>query len=91
MQLLSSFFTMLFNGGMVPTWLLIRSLGLLDNVWALILPSMMNAFNIFLLRNFMNMLPNSIEESVQMDGGDYIVIFFKFILPLSKPVLATVA
>jgi|LSQX01.2.fsa_nt_gb putative aldouronate transport system permease protein len=85
------FFTMLFNGGMVPTWLLIRSLGLLDNVWALILPSMMNAFNIFLLRNFMNMLPNSIEESVQMDGGDYIVIFFKFILPLSKPVLATVA
>lgn len=85
------FFTMLFNGGMVPTWLLVRSLGLLDNIWSLILPGMVSAFNIFLLRNFIKMLPEEIEESVQIDGGNHIIIFFMFILPLSKPVLATVA
>lgn len=85
------FFTMLFNGGMVPTWLLVRSLGLLNNIWSLILPGMLSAFNVFLLRNFMKMLPVEIEESVQMDGGNHFVIFFGFVLPLSKPVLATVA
>lgn len=85
------FFTMIFNGGMVPTWLLIRNLGLLDSLWALILPGLVSAFNVFLLRNFMKMIPDSIEESVQIDGGGYGVIFFRFILPLSKPVLATVA
>lgn len=85
------FFTMLFNGGMVPTWLLIRSLGLLDNIWALILPGMISAFNIFLLRNFVIMIPDDIEESVQIDGGNHIIIFFRFILPLSKPVIATIA
>ncbi|HHY83663.1 MAG TPA: carbohydrate ABC transporter permease [Clostridiales bacterium] len=85
------FFTMLFNGGMVPTWLLIRSLNLLDSVWALILPGVMSAFNVFLLRNFMKMLPEGIEESVMMDGGSYVVIFFRIVLPLSKPAIATVA
>ncbi len=85
------FFTMLFNGGMVPTWLLVRSLGLLNNVWSLILPGMLSAFNVFLLTNFMKMLPEEIEESVQIDGGNHFVIFFRFVLPLSKPVLATIA
>ncbi len=85
------FFTMIFSGGMVPTWLLVRGLGLLNTLWALILPGLMGAFNVFLLRNFMKMLPESIEESVQMDGGGYGIVFFRFVLPLSKPVLATVA
>lgn len=68
-----------------------KSLNLLDNIWALILPGVLSAFNVFLLRNFMKMLPESIEESVMIDGGNYAVIFFRFILPLSKPAIATVA
>lgn len=85
------FFTMIFNGGMVPTWLVVRRLGLLDTVWALILPGLMSGFHIFVLRNFMEMLPDGLEESVLMDGGSYITVLFRIVLPLSKPVLATVA
>ena len=85
------FFTMIFNGGMVPTWLVVRNLGLLDSPWALILPGLMSGFNIFVLRNFFVMLPEGLEESVLIDGGSYLTVFFRIVLPLSKPVLATIA
>lgn len=85
------FFTMIFNGGMVPTWLVVRNLGLLDSPWALILPGLMTGFNIFVLRNFFIMLPEGLEESVLIDGGSYLTVFFRIVLPLSKPVLATIA
>lgn len=85
------FFTMIFNGGMVPTWLVVRNLGLLDSSWALILPGLMTGFNIFVLRNFFVMLPEGLEESVLIDGGSYLTVFFRIVLPLSKPVLATIA
>lgn len=85
------FFTMLFNGGMVPTWLVVRSLGMLDTVWSLILPGLISGFNVFILRNFIMMLPEEMEESMLMDGGSHLTVFFRIVLPLSKPALATVA
>lgn len=83
-------FTMLFSGGMIPSYLLIKSLNMLDTIWALILPTSITAWNVFILRNFFMSIPKEIEESVSMDGGGWYTIFFKFVLPLSKPVLATV-
>ena len=83
-------FTMLFSGGLIPSYLLIKKLNLLDSMWVLILPIAVTAWNVFVLRNFFMSIPTEIEESVQVDGGGWYTIFFKFVLPLSKPVLATV-
>lgn len=83
-------FTMLFNGGMIPTYLLVKSLGLLDTLAALILPRAIGAWNIFIMRNFFANIPESLEESAKIDGASDLLIFFKIILPLSKAVLATI-
>lgn len=85
------YFTMLFNGGLVPTYLVVaKYLGLKDTLWALILPYLVNAWFILLLRTFFQKIPFSIIESVKIDGGSEYRIFFSIILPLSKPALATV-
>lgn len=84
-------FTMLFSGGLIPIFLLIRNLGLLDTVWALVLPSVVGVFNVLIMRNFFRSLPESLEESAKVDGAGYATIFVKIIAPLSKPVIATVA
>jgi putative aldouronate transport system permease protein len=84
-------FTMLFNGGLIPNYFLIRNLGLFDTVWALVLPGMIGAFNVFIMRNFFRSIPDSLEESAKMDGAGHMLIFRKIVIPLSKPVLATVA
>lgn len=83
-------FTMIFSGGLIPAYLLIQKLHLFNTIWALILPTAVVPWNIFVLRNFFLSIPTEIEESVQVDGGGWYTIFFKFVLPLSKPVLATV-
>jgi putative aldouronate transport system permease protein len=83
-------FTMLFNGGMVPTYLVVKGLNLIDTIWALILPGAIGAWNIFIMRNFFATIPDSIEESATIDGASDILIFFRIILPLSKAVLATI-
>ncbi|MBP1988793.1 carbohydrate ABC transporter permease [Paenibacillus eucommiae] len=83
--------TMLFNGGLIPNYFLIKNLGLYDTIWALVLPGMIGAFNVFIMRNFFRSIPESLEESAKMDGAGYILIFWKIVIPLSKPVLATVA
>ena len=85
------FFTMLFNGGLVPNYLLVKGLGLIDTYAALILPGMLSAWNIFIMRNFFANIPDSLEESGRMDGANDFVIFIKILLPISKPVLATIA
>ena len=85
------FFTMLFGGGLVPNFLLIKGLGMLDTVWSLVLPGMIGAFNVFIMRNFFKSIPESLEESAMLDGAGYFRIFFTIVLPLSTPVLATVA
>ncbi|OXS61891.1 hypothetical protein B1A99_04640 [Cohnella sp. CIP 111063] len=84
-------FTMLFGGGLIPNYLLIKSLNLLDTFWALLLPSLAGAFNVFIMRNFFRSLPDSLEESAQIDGAGYFLIFTRIVVPLSAPVLATVA
>ena len=84
------FFTMLFSGGMVPSYLLIKELGLIDSYAALILPGLMSAWNILLMRNFFQNIPDSLEESAMLDGASDPLIFARIILPVSKPVLATI-
>ncbi len=85
------YFTMLFSGGVVPTYLWItKYLHLTDSVWALILPSLVNPWNLLLLRNFFKGIPESLSESARIDGANDIVILFKIILPISLPGLATI-
>jgi len=86
------YFTMLFSGGLVPTYILITQyLKLNDTIWVYILPGLISPWYIFMMRTFMQGIPNEIRESVKIDGGSEFVYFFRFILPLSKPVLASVA
>lgn len=80
---------MLFSGGLIPTYLIIKETGLLDTIWALILPGAVPVFNVILLQNFIKELPVEISESASIDGAGYWTILRKMILPLSKPVLAT--
>lgn len=86
------FITMVFQAGLVPWYILSTKLGLRDNIWALIIPSLIfNPFNLFLCRNFMKQIPDSIMESALIDGAHQGRIFVSMYLPLSKPVLATIA
>ncbi|MBB6695515.1 carbohydrate ABC transporter permease [Cohnella xylanilytica] len=83
--------TMLFSGGLVPWYIIcVRYLDLKDTLWAMILPPLANAFNMFLIRNFMQGIPEDLYESAKMDGASEYRIFFRLIVPLSVPVLATV-
>lgn len=85
------YFTMLFNGGLVPTYLWItKYLHLTDSLWALILPSLVNPWNLLLLRNFFAGIPDSLAESARIDGANDVLILFKIILPISLPGLATI-
>lgn len=82
-------FSMLFSGGIVPTFLVVKSLGILDTYWAMILPGAISAFNLIIVKNFFQELPAGLEEAATIDGCTDIGILWKIVLPLSKPVLAT--
>jgi ABC-type glycerol-3-phosphate transport system permease component len=82
-------FTMWFGGGLIPSFLLIRSLGLVNSVWVYIIPRLMSAWNILIMRNFFAQVPESLEESARMDGANDAVILFRVVVPLSTAVLAT--
>lgn len=84
-------FTMFFSGGMIPDYLLIKDLGILDTIWCLILPQALSAFNLIILKTFFSNLPDSLEESAYIDGASYFTILVKIVLPLSTPVLATLS
>lgn len=85
------YFTTLFNGGLIPWYMLItKYLGLKDSYLVLIIPGMVGAFNILLIRNFMKSIPESLIESAKIDGAGDFLIYWKIVMPLSKPVLATV-
>ncbi|WP_159888456.1 carbohydrate ABC transporter permease [Paenibacillus puerhi] len=84
------FITMLFNGGLIPKYLLISSIGLKDTYLALILPGLMSAWNTLILRNFFSAIPDSLIESAHLDGANEYKIFSSIILPLSKAALATI-
>jgi len=81
-------FTMYFSGGMIPTFLLIQNLGLIDSRWALILPGAVSTFNVIVLRTAMFAVPESLEESAKLDGARHFRILFQIIVPLVKPTLA---
>jgi putative aldouronate transport system permease protein len=82
-------FSMLFGGGMIPTYLVIRELNLLDSYWALILPGAISAFNLIIVKNFFQELPPGLEEAAKIDGCSELGLLWRIVLPLSKPVLAT--
>jgi len=81
---------MLFNGGMIPTYLVVTKMGLYNTIWALILPTMVNVFNIILIMNFFKALPQELEEAAFIDGAGHWKVYLRVMLPLSLPVMATV-
>ncbi|MCI9345011.1 MAG: carbohydrate ABC transporter permease [Lachnospiraceae bacterium] len=83
--------TMYVNGGLIPTFLLYKNLHLTGTFWVYVIPGTVSAFNMLVLRTYMVGLPDSLEESAQLDGAGYMTIFVKIISPLCKPVYATVA
>lgn len=83
--------TMFVSGGMIPTFLLFKELGLLNNFWVYIIPVLFSFYDMVILMNFFRSIPFSLEESAMMDGANPFIIFVKIILPLSLPVLATIA
>ena len=84
-------FTMLFSGGMIPAFMVVRNTGLIDTIWALIIPCAMNAYDTLLLMNFFRAIPKDIEESALIDGASQWRILFQIYVPLSLPSIATLA
>lgn len=83
--------TMFFSGGMIPTYLLIRNLGLINSYWVYIIPMLLSYYDVIILMNFFRGVPRSLEESAMIDGAGHWRIFVQLYLPLSKPALATIA
>ncbi len=88
--LLVVLFSMLFSPGIIPTYLVVKGAGLLDSIWALIVPTMVSAFNVIVLRAFFAALPNEITESARIDGAGELKTFTNIVLPLSKAVLSVI-
>lgn len=84
------FFTMIFNGGMVPFYLVVNGLGLINTVWSMIIPFLSDAWFVFILVKFFEALPQDLFDAARIDGCSEISLYFRIVLPLSKPVLATI-
>lgn len=84
-------FTMYFAGGMIPSYLLVSDLGLINSIWSLILPGMISTYNMILMRTFFASIPTAMKESAYIDGANDVDILFRIVLPLSKSTLATIA
>ncbi|MHA6533159.1 carbohydrate ABC transporter permease [Paenibacillus sp. BAC0078] len=83
--------TMFFSGGIIPEYLLIRDLKMIDTVWSLILPGLVSPFNLIILISFFNNIPPSLEESAEIDGSSHFHTLLRIVVPLSMPVMATLA
>ena len=83
-------FTMMFGGGMIPSYMLIKNLGLLNTRLALIIPFAVSQYNLIVMRTYMQQIPSAIEESAKLDGANDFVILFRIFVPMSKPVIATI-
>jgi len=83
--------TLFFGGGLVPTYLLVKNLGLIDTVWAVIIPGAVNVWNIILSRTFFKGIPKELKEAANVDGASESIIFFRVVLPLSKPIIFVLA
>ena len=84
-------FTMLFSGGLIPYYILIKDLGLRDNILVYLIPGLIGAFDIIIARNFINTIPEEIFESARIDGANEFVILFRIVIPLTGPIIATIA
>ncbi|MCI9192309.1 MAG: carbohydrate ABC transporter permease [Acutalibacter muris] len=82
---------MYFGGGLIPTYFLIRNLGLTNTFWVYIIPNLVNIWNMILMRSYFQSVPDALEESARIDGANYITIFFKIYWPVSTPIIATIA
>ncbi|MGG1514377.1 carbohydrate ABC transporter permease [Paenibacillus oryzisoli] len=82
-------FTMFFNGGLIPNFFLVKTLHLYNTLWSMILPGVLGAYNLILMKNFIAEIPTSLEESAKIDGANEITILARIIVPLSKPAIAT--
>jgi putative aldouronate transport system permease protein len=82
-------FTLLFSGGMIPTYLIVKETGLLDSIWSLIIPVAITPFNLIVMRSFFAAIPEDLTEAAIIDGANDLQIFSRIILPLSKPAIAT--
>lgn len=82
-------FTMFFNGGIIPTYMTVKELGLIDNIFALILPLTLNPFNLVILINFFKRVPKELEEAATIDGAGHLRILWQIFVPISKPSIAT--
>lgn len=83
-------FTMFFSGGMIPTFLVVKELGVMDTVWAMVLPGAVSTWNLLIMRTFFSNVPVELEESGRMDGLNDIGVFFRIVIPLSQAVFATI-
>lgn len=83
--------TMFFSGGLIPTYLLVKDLGMLNTIWAIILPGAINVWNIILARTYFKGIPYELHEAAKVDGASDLLIFFKIVLPLSKPIIFVLA
>ena len=83
-------FTMLFSGGTIPTYLVVKNLGLLNSFWSLIIPCLLNVYNMIIMRTFFQGIPEEIDESARIDGASEFTILFRIILPLALPTLASI-
>lgn len=84
-------FTMLFSGGIIPTYMVVNKLGIMNTIWALVLPGAVPVYNVILMMNFFRGIPDSLEEAAVMDGASPFTILWKIFLPISIPSLATIA
>lgn len=82
-------FTMLFSAGLIPNYLLIKTLGMLDTYWSLLIPGAINTFNLIIIKNAFQQLPAGLEESAKIDGANDLLILVKIVLPISMPIIAT--
>lgn len=83
--------TMYFSGGLIPSYLLVKNLGMMNSIWSLLLPGAMSVFNLIILKTFFSSLPESLEESASIDGCNELGILFRIVLPLSLPSIATLS
>lgn len=84
-------FTMYFGGGMVPYYMVLKNLGLLDNFLVFILPNLLSVYNMILVRNYIKSMPEALFDAARIDGANDLTIFFRLVLPLSKPIIMTIA
>ena len=87
--LLGVLFTMLFSGGLIPTYFVVKELHLTNTLWSLMIPSAISAFNLIVLKNFFQQIPDGLEDSAKIDGCNDVGVLFRIVLPLSMPAMAT--